>query len=151
MEYFLQGKDTLKYNDTILSSTLDGDIGKVSFSDDIQTLKVGKNKNVVYMPNMAGYVATLELRLMRGSADDKLLNSDLSSLKQDPTTFSLIRFEFTKNYGDGAGTPKSETYVLTGGIFTKALPDMVENVEGDVSVGLSFYTLKFANAERLIG
>jgi hypothetical protein len=87
--------------------------------------------------------------LLRGSGDDKFLNSQLASYNADPTHYTLMGAELTKVIGDGQGNVTNDAYILTGGVITKQV-EAVSNVEGDVEQAVSMYTLQFALAPRAI-
>jgi hypothetical protein len=145
----LVGKDTIKINDRILADFGHGEIGKLSFSTDIVTVKTGKNGNTIYAKNESGNQATFELKVLRGSEDDKFLNSLMVLQNSDLPKFVLMNGMLTKKFGDGEGETISDSYVLTGGVFTKNL-ETTSNVEGDVEQAVAHYTMQFAIAPRSI-
>jgi len=145
----LTGADTIKINERLLTDFPSGDICKVTFATDIVTVKTGKNGNAIYAGNVAGNQATMELRVLRGSDDDKFMNSLLSGYRNSPTSFSLMTGELVKQIGDGQGNVTNDTYLLTGGAFTK-LVEGVSNVEGEIEQAVSLYTMQFASAPRAI-
>ena len=145
----LVGNDTIILDGRTFADFGSGEIGKISFSTDIATVKTGKNGNAVFASNESGNQATLELRLLRGSSDDKTLNTKLQSYKSDSVLFVLMTGSLVKRVGDGAGKVTNDTYILSGGVFTKNV-EVVSNVEGDVEQALSVYTMQFAVAPRAI-
>lgn len=153
----LTGQDTIKISGRLLTDFPSGDNCKVTFATDIVTVKTGKNGNAIYASNESGNQATVELRVLRGSDDDKFLNSLLSSYRNNPTRFVLMSGELIKNIGTGVATRKGgdeasvteDTYVLTGGVFTK-LVEGVSNVEGEIEQAVSMYTMMFAIAPRAL-
>lgn len=145
----LVGSDTIKINDRLLTDFGHGEVAKLSYSTDIVTVKTGKNGNVIYAKNESGNQATLELHLLRGSGDDKYLNTEISLYQNDPTHYVLMNGELVKILGDGKGNVTSDSYILTGGVCTKQV-EAVSNVEGDVEQAVSVYTMQFAFAPRAI-
>lgn len=145
----LSGQDTIKINSRLLTDFPDGDVCKVTYSTDIVTVKTGKNGNAIFASNESGQQATMELRVLRGSDDDKFLNSLISDYRNAPTKFVLMTGELIKQIGDGAGNLVADTYILSGGVFTK-LVEGVSNVEGDVQQSVSMYTMQFASSPRAI-
>jgi hypothetical protein len=145
----LVGKDTIKINDRILADFGPGEVGKLSFSTDIVTVKTGKNGNTIYAANETGNQATLVVSVIRGSEDDKALNTLMTSQKSDLPKWVMMNGELVKNLGDGQGNTISDTYILTGGVFTKNL-DTTSNVEGDTAQAIVAYTMQFAVAPRAI-
>jgi hypothetical protein len=145
----LVGADTVQINGRLFTDFPHGEIGKLSYSTDIMTVKTGKNQNAIFAVNESGNQATLELRILRGSEDDKWMNQQHVLQKSDPTHFVLANGEIVKAIGDGQGTVTNDTYVLTGGAFTKNI-DVVSNVEGEVEQAVAKYTMQFAIAPRAI-
>lgn len=145
----LVGNDTIKVNDRILADFGNGEIGKVTFATDIVSVKTGKNGNTIYAANESGNQATFEVTVLRGSADDKYLNSQIALYKSDPTKFVLMNAELSKNIGDGSGNVTTDSVIMTGGVFTKNV-ETLANVEGDIEQAKSKYTMQFAVAPRAI-
>lgn len=146
----LTGSDTLKLNLRVLADVADGDFATLTFPNDLADLKTGKNGNSIYAFNETGRQVELVIRVIRGSADDKWLLNQLNVMKNDFASFVLLNGEFIKRVGDGAGNITSDTYLLTGGIFSKNI-ETKSNAEGDTEQSVSVYTLRFANCDRTIG
>ena len=146
----LTGKDTVKINDRVLNDMADGDVITITLPNDLVTVKTGKDGNSIYALNETGRQADVSIRIIRGSADDKFLSQLLATQKQDLPSFSLMTLDFAKRIGDGAGGITSDVNTLTGGVFTKAIPDSKENVEGDVETAIAIYNLKFTDEARLL-
>lgn len=145
----MTGSDTLKINDRILADFADADVANLTYPNDIAAVKTGKNGNSLYALNESGKQADLVLRVIRGSADDKFLLNLLASQQNGFANFVLMTGEFTKRTGDGKGNVAQDTYIMSGGIFSKQIEGK-SNVEGDTEQSLSIYNLKFANAPRVI-
>lgn len=151
----LVGNDTITLSvdassaDRTFSDFGHGEVAKLSFSTDIATVKTGKNGNAIIASNQSGNQATFELKLLRGAADDSAMNTQILAYKADPINFTLINGTLVKKVGDGLSGSKSDTFVVTGGVFTKNV-EFVSNVEGDVEQGISVYTLQFASCVRTI-
>jgi len=146
----LTGKDTIVINGRILNDLADGDCAVLTFPNDLCQLKTGKGGNSIYSFNYTGRQCQLVLRLIRGSADDKFLNEQLSLFKNNLAAFTLLDGSFTKNVGDGAGNIISDTYTLSGGAFKKET-EVKENAEGDIEQSVAVHTFIFSNAPRSIG
>ena len=146
----LTGKDTVIIDSRILADQVDGDCAVLEFPNNLVEAKLGKNGNAIYAFNASGKVVNVTLRVMRGSADDKYLNSRLVEYTNDPAAFVLVAAEFIKRVGDGAGNITADTYQLKGGAFQK-MPGAKENVNGDTEQAVSIYALTFANADRAMG
>lgn len=145
----LSGNDTVIINNRILADFADGNVAELDFPNDIAVVKTGKDGNSIYGLNETGKQADVKVRLIRGSADDKFLNGLLANQQQNFAGFPLMIGEFVKKIGDGAGNIKSDTYIMSGGIFVKQVPAK-SNVEGDSEQSVSIYSLKFSNAPRVI-
>lgn len=147
--FSLVGSDTIKINQRILSDLPHGEVAKVSYETDLVTVKTGKSGNTIFAQNASGLSASMDLRVIRGSADDAAMNSLLQAYKGNPTGFVLINAELVKKLGDGQGNVVGDTYILTGGVISKQV-EVVSSVEGEVEQGVSLYHLKFAFAARAI-
>ncbi len=145
----LSGNDTLSINNYVFNNFADGSVAELTFPNDIANVKTGKNGNSIYSLNETGRQADLKLRVLRGSADDKFLNGLLAQQQNSFETFPLMFGTFIKKLGDGAGNVTSDTYICTGGIFTKQV-EAKSNVEGDTDQSTSTYTIKFTDVPRAI-
>lgn len=145
----LSGSDTVSINNRIFSDFADGNCAELTFPNEIATVKTGKNGNSIYGLNETGRQAELKLRLIRGSSDDKFMNGLLAQQQQNFAGFPLMIGEFIKKLGDGKGAISNDTYIVSGGVFTKQVEAKM-NVEGDSEQSVSIYTMKFSNAPRVI-
>lgn len=145
----MTGSDTVMVNNRIFSDLADGDCIHLTFPNEIANIKTGKNGNSIYGFNASGKQCELSMRLVRGSADDKFMNNLLTQQQLNFSGFVLMIGEFIKRLGDGAGNILSDTYITSGGIFTKQV-EAKSNVEGDTEQSVSIYTLKFSNAPRVL-
>lgn len=146
----LTGSDTIVIQNRLLVDLADGDVVAMTFPDDIANLAVGKNGNTIYSLNNSGKRAEVVIRLVRGSQDDKFLNNLLTQMQANLAGFVLMTGEFIKKVGDGKGVITSDTYIMSGGIFTKQV-ETKSNVAGDTEQSVSIYTMQFSNAPRAIG
>lgn len=145
----LVGNDTVKIGDRILADFGAGEVAKISYATELATVKTGKNGNTIFVQNASGFQASLEVKVIRGSADDKALQTLLTSYRSDPVLYVVQNAELVKKLGDGAGKVTADTYVLTGGIPTKQV-EVVVNVEGDTEQAISVYTWVFATSDRAL-
>lgn len=146
----LSGSDTAIINGRSIVDVIDGDYAKISFPNEIASVKTGKNGNSVYALNASGKQADFELRLVRGSADDRFLNDLLSQQEYNFAGFVLMTGQFVKNIGDGKGNITKDKYITSGGVFTKRV-EAKANSEGDTEQSVAVYTIKFSNAPRILG
>lgn len=145
----LSGQDVVIINDRQLADLADADAVMVTFPNDIASVKTGKNGNSIYGLNESGKQCEVKIRVIRGSSDDKFLNN-LIAQQQSNFAGTVLNFgRFIKKIGDGQGNVSLDTYVLSGGLFTK-IPEAKMNVEGNTDQSVTEYTLKFTNAPRAI-
>lgn len=145
----MSGSDTINLLDRVFTDLADGDCVELTFDNDIASVKTGKNGNSIYSLNETGKQAGVKMRVIRGSADDKFLNNLIVQQNANFAGFPLMYGQFIKKIGDGKGNISSDTYVLSGGVFTKQVEGKM-NVEGESEQSVSIYTLKFSNAPRAI-
>lgn len=145
----LTGQDTVIINDRIFNDLADGDAGMLDYPNELAVLKTGKNGNSIYAFNEMGKQCDLTIRVVRGSEDDKFLNNLHTQMQANFSGFVLMIGEFIKKVGDGLGNVSNDTYILSGGIFTKGIASKT-NAEGDTEQSVSVYSIKFANAPRVV-
>lgn len=145
----LSGNDTISINNTVLTDLADGNVAELTFPNEIASVKTGKNGNSIYGLNESGKQCEVKLRVVRGGATDKFLLSLLVAQQANFAGTVLMIGQFIKKLGDGAGNITSDTYILSGGIFTK-IPEAKSNTEGDTEQSIAMWIMKFANAPRAI-
>lgn len=145
----MSGSDTLSINNHVFADFADGNVAELTFPNDIAAVKTGKNGNSIYGLNESGRQADLKIKVLRASADDKFMNSLLAQQQNDFAGFPLMIGQFIKKIGDGQGNITSDTYVCSGGVFTKQVEGKT-NVEGETDQSTATYTLRFSNAPRAI-
>lgn len=141
--------DTITLNGHVFVDQAFGDISKITFPNELVNLKTGKNGNTVYAQNAPGFNANLELRLLRGSADDQFMQALVLAPGASFPTTQLLNGTFVKQIGDGKGNVVYDTYALNGGVVSKPIEGK-ENVEGDTEQAVATYMIKFAAASRVI-
>lgn len=149
MSNSLTGADTLVLAGRVFADFADGDNFAVTYAADIAGVKRGKDGNTIYAQNATGPQATMTLRLIRGSDDDRFLNALLFVQQDDFASFVLLEGQYVKRVGDGLGNITHDTGNLFGGVFKK-IPEAKSNVEGDTEQSITLYTLEFSSAERNI-
>lgn len=149
MTVSLTGNDTLVIAGLVIVDMADGDWATLVFPNELAAVKTGKNGNSLFALNAMGLQAEATIRLIRGSADDKALDSLLQQQLQDFAAFQLLDGLFVKRVGDGLGNVTSDSYVVDGGVFTYQV-DSKSNAEGDTEQSVSVYRLKFSNAGRAL-
>ena len=145
--FSLLGDDAIELSGQKITDFGSGEVGKVTYPSELATVKTGKNGNTIYVQNASGFQATLELKVIRGSKDDKLLNSFLKTYRENPVSYVLNDASISKKIGNGQGVVTADTYTLTGGIPTKQV-EVTVNTEGDIEQAISAYTWVFSVSER---
>lgn len=145
----LSGNDTITINNRLFADLAEGDVVDLTFPTEIASVKTGKNGNSIYGLNESGKQCECKIRVIRGSADDKFLNNLLAQQQANFAGTLLMIGEFVKKIGDGAGNISNDTYIMSGGIFTK-IPEAKSNVEGTPEQSVVIYTLKFSNSPRVL-
>lgn len=145
----MSGSDTIQLNNRVFADLADQDCVVLTFPNEIAQVKTGKNGNSIYGLNESGKQCEVTMRLVRGSADDQFMNNLLSQQQANFAGFPLMIGEFIKKIGNGLGEISSDTYIMSGGVFTKQVEAKM-NVEGDTEQSISIYTMKFSNSPRAI-
>ena len=146
--YALTGQDVIILNDLPLKDFADGDIGTLEINNELSSMQTGKNGNTIFAYDEAGRNATLTVRVLMSSNDDKRLNG----LIPEPEGFAstiLMNGSVVKMVGDGEGHISYNTYLLKGGLIQKN-PNVTSNVNGETTQAVVEYVIQFANAERAI-
>lgn len=149
MSVSLTGSDTTIINNRVINDLSDADCVNLDFPNELATVKTGKNGNVIYAFNETGKQATVTLRILRGSSDDKFLNGLITNMKSNFSGFILMTGEFIKKVGDGEGNITRDTYIMSGGVFKKQVGGKT-NAEGDTEQSVVIYELEFSNAPRAL-
>ena len=138
---------------TTITSFADGDYARVTFPNDIMNFTIGKNRNMLAAYNAMGTLAELELRLLRGSKEDKFLQDQFPNFSSDQLSFNFLFAKIIKNLGvsnEGASASTiEETYTLSNGIISKA-PEIVSNVSGSTDQGVVVWQIRFAEFTRTV-
>lgn len=145
----LSGNDTIILNNRVLNDLADGNCAELTYPNDIANVKTGKNGNSIYGLNESGKQSELKLRVLRGSDDDKFLNNLLSQQQANFAGTILLAGQFIKKIGDGQGNITSDTYINSGGVFTKQIEGKT-NVEGETEQSIAIYMIKFSNSPRVL-
>jgi hypothetical protein len=154
MSVSLTGNDTLILSklgaqDRVLKDFGDGDVANIGIPNNLVEMKSGKDGNAIIAYNASGKQTIVTLRLLRGSADDKFLNSEISSYENNRPGYILLTGEFIKRSGDGKGNITNDIYKFSNGIVQK-YPESKENADGDTEQALSIYNLIFSRIDRII-
>lgn len=146
--FALTGDDSIIINDIPLNDFADGDIGSLSLPNNIFDMQTGKNGNTIFALDESGNNATLTVRVLMSSNDDKRLNGMIPKSKGFAQSV-LATGSVVKQVGDGQGNVSYNTYLLAGGMVQKK-PDVKSNVNGDAQQAVVEYIIVFAEANRAI-
>ena len=146
--YALTGQDSIILNSRPLNDFADGDIGTLEVDNDLFSIQTGKNGNTIFAYDEAGRNATLTLRILMSSNDDKYLNSLIPKHETFAPTI-LINGSVNKMIGNGFGGISYNIYLLKGGLI-KRKPNITSNVNGETNQAVVEYVIQFADAERSI-
>lgn len=147
--YNITSDSTLTLKDRVIADFADDDVSSVTFPNDIVNMKTGKGGNTIYSKDETGRNAQLDLRIVRGSPDDRFFQELIQQIESDFASFEVIFGELKLRLGDGDGNVLNDTYTLEAGIISSNV-DAKDNVSGDTNQGVSVYNLMFANAKRSI-
>ena len=146
--FSLTGDDSIIINDIPLNDFADGDIGSLSLPNNIFDMQTGKNGNTIFALDESGNNATLTVRVLMSSNDDKRLNGMIPKSKGFAQSV-LATGSVVKQVGDGQGNVSYNTYLLAGGMV-QTKPDVTSNVNGDAQQAVVEYIIVFAEANRAI-
>lgn len=140
--------DIIEIDGEVVVALGDGDTATISYPNDIMAMKTGKNGNTVAAHNEMGREAELVLRVIKGSYDDKRINSKVIKWKARADDFEPIKGTFTKVIRTDTGIT-NEVTTLKFGIPVRVV-ETRENVEGDTEQCFSQYTIRFGDSNRAL-
>ena len=146
--YALTGDDIVIINDIPVVDFADNTIGTLDIPNDLFAMSTGKNGNTIFALDEKGNNATLTLRVLMSSGDDKRFNG-LTPQSRGFASTVLANGSVVKQVGDGQGNISYNTYLLRGGMVSKK-PNMTIDVAGNTDQAVVEYVFQFANAERSI-
>ena len=140
------GNDLIEFSGRTLADFANGDVVTVTYPNEASGTAVGKDGNVIVVGNEQGRIANVTIRVVRGSADDKFLNSFVKLWYNDRMSFVPASMTLTKMISvDGSVT--NDITSLKFGVPSKAAPDAKVNVEGDVEQAVAVYNFTFVSAD----
>jgi len=145
--YSVSGSDTFTIFGRTFNDFADADNLTIAYGEDLVAASTGKNQNTIFAKNEKGNNATITIRLLRGSADDRFLQQKQADTDKDFAATVLADGEFIKRMGDGSGSVINDSYRLQGGMIMRRV-DAKENVEGDTDQAVAVYTMVFASVKR---
>lgn len=146
--YALTGDDIVIINDIPVVDFADNTIGTLEIPNDLFQMSTGKNGNTIFALDEKGNNATLTLRVLMSSGDDKRFNGMIPESKNFASTV-LANGSVVKQVGDGNGGISYNTYLLRGGMISRK-PNITIDVAGNTDQAVVEYVFQFAQAERSI-
>lgn len=146
--YTLTGNDVVIINDIPVTDFADNTIGTLDVPSNLFEMSTGKNGNTIFALDEKGNNATLTLRILMSSGDDKRFNGMIPKSDNFASTV-LANGSVVKQVGDGNGNISFNTYLLQGGMIQKK-PNVSIDVAGNTDQAVVEYVFAFAKAERAI-
>lgn len=140
--------DIIEFDGELVTALADGDCAIITYPNDLHGMKTGKGGNTVGAHNEMGREAELVIRVIKGSADDKRLNSRLIAWKNRDDNFAPSTATFTKVIVVDNGIT-NEVTTLKFGLPVKCI-ETRENVEGDTEQCISNYQFRFGDSNRAL-
>lgn len=136
------------YNgDWILSDFADGTVAELSAPNELSAITTGYNGNSLGSHNEPGRQRDLTIRVIKGSSDDKRLNTSYNLWKNRDRSFKPFSMAFTKNIAHSDGTLTNDKVSCWFGLPT-GQPTQMFDTAGNTEQVVSVYTIRFANSER---
>lgn len=133
--------------DWILSDFADGTVAELTAPNELSTITTGYNGNSLGSHNEPGRQRELNLRLVKGSNDDKRLNKAYNMWKNRDLRFRPLKMSFTKNVAHTDGSVTVDTVECFFGLPT-GQPSQMQDTAGNTEQVISIYTIRFGNSER---
>lgn len=147
------GKDTICLEDYngkwVLTDFADGTVAELSAPNELSALTTGYNGNSLGSHNEPGRQREFTLRLVKGSSDDKRLNTNYNLWKDRSDSFVPLRGFFTKLVKNSAGANTVDTVECYFGLPT-GQPTQSSIMDGNTEQVVSIYTLRFGNSKRVM-
>lgn len=140
--------DIIEVDDELVTALANGDCAIITYPNDKMGMVTGKGGNTVGAHNEMGREADLVLRVVRGSPDDKRLNSRIIEWESRSENFKPITATFTKVIVVDGGIA-NEVTTLKFGLPTKGV-ETRENVEGDTEQVIAIYNIRFGDSKRAL-
>lgn len=142
------GSDILDIDGELITDVADGDVVTITYPNELTGMKTGKNGNSVAVHNEMGREADVVIRVIKGSRDDKRLNTKVTAWKNRLDSFEPLTATFTKVITVDGGVA-NEVTSLRFGIPMKPV-ETKENVEGDTEQAIAVYAFRFADSDRAL-
>jgi hypothetical protein len=142
------GQDIIKFDDRILRDFANGDVAIITYPNELHGMVDGKDGNAMAAHNEQGNIAELQLRVIKGSPDDKYLNSKVIAWKNHSSSFSPSNAELTKAIMVDNGLTNEITtlnfVIPSNNVETKT------NTDGDTEQVVSVYRFRAGRSQRAL-
>lgn len=131
----------------VLSDFADGTVAELSAPNELSSMTTGYNGNSLGAHNEPGRQRELTLRVVKGSSDDKRINSNYNLWKNRDIRFKPLSMTFTKNVAHEDGSITNDKVTCYFGLPT-GQPVQMSDMAGNTEQVVSIYTIRFGNSER---
>ncbi|MBQ2319164.1 MAG: hypothetical protein IIW86_02850 [Clostridia bacterium] len=142
------GQDIIKVDGRVLTALADGNCAVISYPNDLHGMRNGKNKNALAAHNEQGNQAELLLRVIKGSPDDKFLNSKVIAWRNHSDDFAPSEAELTKVIKVDGGTTNEITTL--GFMFPTRDVETRTNTDGETDQEVAVYNFRAGTHERAL-
>lgn len=133
----------------ILSDLSDGTCAELTAPNELSAITTGYSGNCLGSHNEPGRQRELTLRLVKGSLDDKRLNSNYNLWKDRSDSFVPLRGYFTKLIKNSYGADTVDTVECYFGL-PSGQPTQATITDGNTEQVVSVYTIRFGNSKRVM-
>lgn len=131
----------------LLADFADGTVAELAAPNELSSMTTGYNGNGLGSHNEPGRQRQLTLRVVKGSTDDKRLNSNYNLWKNRDIRFRPIQGSFTKNIAHSDGSMTNDTVECFFGL-PAGQPTQMTDTAGNTEQVVSIYMLRFADSNR---
>ena len=142
------GQDIIKFNDRVLNDFANGDVAIITYPNELHGMNNGKNGNAMAAHNEQGNQAELQVRVIKGSPDDKYLNSFVIAWKTHSSSFAPASAELTKVISVDNGLTNEVTSL--GFVIPSNNIETKTNTDGDTEQVVSVYRFRARRSERAL-
>lgn len=144
-------QDTITFTDYngewVLADFADGSVAELAAPNELSSMTTGYNGNGLGAHNEPGRQRELTLRVIKGSADDKRLNTNYTLWRNRDVRFQPLQASFTKNVAHTSGSMTNDTVECFFGL-PAGQPVQMMDTSGNIEQVVSVYMIRFANSNR---
>lgn len=131
----------------LLADFADGTAAELSAPNELSSMTTGYNGNGLGAHNEPGRQRELTLKVIKGSADDKRLNTNYTLWRNRDIRFQPLQASFTKNVAHTSGSMTNDTVECFFGL-PAGQPVQMLDTAGNIEQVVSVYMIRFANSNR---